>query len=152
MLSYPQAHYEILKYGVPFLMHYLMGDSRFDSYLTDAADTFVTLTYDDGAGILDRKLPEEIDIVAFPNPFNDCCIIKISSCSLPHYDYIKIFNILGREVAELPITGSESAEPSSINASGACRWQPDNFLESGVYLVRAKSGDTEIVKKVVYLK
>ncbi len=158
MLSYPQAHYEILKYGVPFLMHYLMGDSRFDSYLTDAADTFVTLTYDNGTGIPDRKLPGKINITAFPNPFNSCCHIKISSCSLPHYDYIEIFDIVGREVAKLPVGAdprvcpSLKSDTSNGRASAEILWQPDESLESGVYLVRAKAGDTEIVKRVVYLK
>jgi len=99
--------------------------------------------------------PEEISICTYPNPFNSSVTISLTygSESSQTLSTIKIFDINGRIVAEIPANGSESAKPSSTNASGACRWQPDESLGSGIYLVRAKVGGNETtVKRVVYLK
>jgi len=107
--------------------------------------------------------PDEFRISAYPNPFNSAVRIAVDAPSvgaglverseIPRtHAFVEIFDIAGRMVAEIPANGSESAKPSSTNASGAYRWQPDESLGSGVYLVRARFGDESTSKRVVYLK
>jgi hypothetical protein len=108
-------------------------------------------------------LPTEFSLSAYPNPFNSAVKIRIQGIKDSGVQ-VEIFDINGRIVAEIPANGSESAKPLSTNASGACRWQPDESVGSGVYLVRARfdpdgptarltdQGGTEIAKRVVYLK
>jgi len=101
-------------------------------------------------------LPDEIAITAYPNPFNSAVTITVGEGL--RSSRVEIYDINGRTVAEIPANESESAKPSSTYASGACRWQPDESLGSGVYLVRAKvgpstcSGTETATRRVVYLK
>ena len=98
--------------------------------------------------------PERLSLSAYPNPFNSAVriIVDSRSESAERLSTLEIFDINGRMVAEISTDESESAKPLSTNASGACRWQPDEDIGSGVYLVRVKSGQEEAVKRVVYLK
>jgi len=93
------------------------------------------------------SIPFSYIIDVYPNPFNSSCRI----CA-PSGSKIEIFDINGRLVARIYIEGSESAEPLSTFASGACRWQPDESLGSGVYLVRVRQDEKTSVRRVVYLK
>jgi hypothetical protein len=77
--------------------------------------------------------PENISISFFPNPFNSAV-----SISTPIESKVEIFNVTGKSIAELP--------------GGTQIWRPDNSVGSGIYLVRAKMGDKEVTKRVVYLK
>jgi len=99
-------------------------------------------------------IPNAFDIQIYPNPFNSSVtlIVDSQSESPEALSTLEIFDINGRIVAEIPANGSESAKPLSTNASGACRWQPDESLSSGVYLVRAKIGDKSVSKRIVFLK
>ncbi|RKZ31211.1 hypothetical protein DRQ36_02845 [bacterium] len=145
MLDYATAHYEILKYSVPFLMHYVMGDNRFDSYLVDTSDTFVTYTYDDGMSIDETELPRYINIEVYPNPFNSAVMISIGAIhELPLQ--IEIFDINGRIVYEMSV-GARGASPPP---NGNVVWSPNKSLGSGVYLVRLNGINS--AKKIIYLK
>jgi len=123
------------------------------------ADT-ITINLIDPVNVHEIAKPEHYDISIHPNPFNSAVTISLSvipatSSVIPgstRNPEIEIFDINGRMVAEIPANGSESAKPLSTNASGACRWQPDESLGSGVYLVRAKIGDESVTKRIVYLK
>ncbi len=106
ILSYDQGHHEILKYGVPFLMKYVMGDGRFDDYLTDTSDTFVTLTYDVPTKVDEQApMPDRPTISACPNPFNSAVTIEIADAvvgaihELPLR--VEIYDISGRIVDEI---------------------------------------------------
>jgi len=116
-----------------------------------------------GVGIAERlHRPEIISISVAPNPFNSTVKISVEQTFLSVQNggdqtgmsglplEIEIFDISGRMVANIPLTGSESAEPSSTNNSGACRWQPNESIGSGIYLVRIKG--TNATAKVVYIK
>ena len=116
-------------------------------------------------GIAEGRLPEDIAISAYPNPFNSAVTISLRQAGTPDLPaddlspvgqasvpVIEIFDINGRMVEEIPVIGSESAKPLSTNASGACRWTPAPSVGSGVYLVRAKIGDESTTKKLVYLR
>lgn len=79
----------------------------------------------------------------FPNPFNPSTVIKYS-ISNKSYVSLKVYDLLGREVAELvstdQTTGSYSVE---FNASQ---------LASGVYFYKIMAGDFVDVKKMILLR
>jgi len=109
-------------------------------------DTFVLPV----SAISENLLPGEFSISVRPNPFNSSCRITVGAVREP--PEIDIFDINGRLVARIPIEGSESAEPLSTFASGACRWQPEKNIGSGIYLIRIKNGGMIYTKPVVYIK
>jgi len=76
---------------------------------------------------------KEFSLSAYPNPFN-----SVISITAPEGVGIEIFDINGRSIATLP--GGEQV------------WQPEPSVGSGIYLVRAKAGEKEFTKRVVYLK
>jgi len=105
--------------------------------------------------------PSVLRIAAYPNPFNGDCRLQIDDCRMG-LDAIEVFDINGRMVDVI----ARRAEPDvaiSLN-QGDCRalrarndgsnfiWQPDVSLTSGVYFVRAKSGDEAATKPVFYMK
>ncbi len=81
---------------------------------------------------------------------------------MKHGDKIVCEDISGRLVAEIPVGEGLCALPShgdaEIGSTRRCSptteivWSPDASVGSGVYLVRAKVGDSEVTKQVVYLK
>ena len=77
--------------------------------------------------------PKELMVLTEPNPFNSACRI-----SAPVNATVEIFDIKGRCIVELD--------------GGDQIWKPEASVGSGVYLVRAKIGDEDITKRVVYLK
>ncbi len=103
-------------------------------------------------GIAETPLPEDFAIEVYPNPFNASVNISVAGTIHELPLLIDVYDINGRMVAKIPATGSESAKPLSMTASGACRWSPDKSIGSGVYLVKAKIGNASITKRVVYLK
>ena len=86
-------------------------------------------------GVLEQNVlcPCKYNVSIYPNPFNTACRI-----SAPENAIIEIFDINGRSVAEF--------------GGGEQIWKPEASVGSGVYLVRAKIGDKDITKRVVYLK
>ena len=113
--------------------------------------------------------PSNIAISAYPNPFNSSVTIAVEQTFLSVQNgqtgmsdlpiAIEIFDINGRIVEEIPANnpvGDGSPVPSSNGrgdrAPTEIVWTPDKSLGSGVYLVRVKSGDENITKRVVYLK
>mgnify|MGYP005838438323 CR=1 FL=1 len=99
-----------------------------------------------GASSVDdnNSLPENFVLEQnFPNPFNPSTTIRYS---LPSDNYVtlKVFNILGQEVATLinenKVAGNYSVE---FNASN---------LSSGIYLYRIDAGNFTSVKKLTLLK
>ena len=179
LLDYAQAHYEILKYAVPFLMHYLMGDDRFDSYLYDTTDTFVTLTYDIATKIDEVPAERDISVNIIPNPFNSSCEITVSGgrgLASQTLTNIKVYDIMGNLIATLcSADGSASLVPlvkgdrnrasakvsvgswtNEQSVSGASRgfvWTPDKSVSSGIYFVGVKTNDGQkITKRMLYLK
>ena len=84
------------------------------------------------------KNPNILSLSVSPNPFNSACRI-----SAPDNAIVEIFDLNGRIVYEMPV----GSRPAST-----VLWQPNKSVPSGVYLVRAKIGDKNITKRVVYLK
>jgi len=88
-----------------------------------------------GTGIIyeTKRKPESLSLLLYPNPFNSACRI-----SAPEGAEMEIFDINGRCITEF--------------GGGDQIWKPEASVGSGVYLVRAKIGDKDITKRVVYLK
>ena len=110
-------------------------------------------------------LPMESAIDVFPNPFNSAVTINLDfgsespkalSTLLPGACRVEIFDIAGRMVYEIPV-GAYRIRPENGSTQltptvSEIVWQPEKSVTSGVYLVRAKIGNKNITKRVVYLK
>ncbi|MGC9315093.1 MAG: hypothetical protein ACP5G4_05605 [bacterium] len=104
------------------------------------------------------SVPQSLSLSAYPNPFNSAVTI-----TAPAGAEIEMFDVNGRRIDVI-------ARPEAMAISsyqGDCHvgqspprndgvselvWRPDKSLGSGIYLVRAKIGDRDITKRVVYLK
>ncbi|MBN2542609.1 hypothetical protein JXI42_07050 [bacterium] len=116
-------------------------------------------------GIKDQRSyfhPNEYEILAYPNPFNSTCHI-----STPFGSWIKIYNITGRVVFSLECTILEctkrlgasitsenncSNAVTGLHANGEFLWRPNPTLNSGIYFIKATSGEQTVTKRIVYLK
>jgi hypothetical protein len=79
----------------------------------------------------------------FPNPFNSVTLIEFY---VPHSEFVilKVFNILGEEVAILMESGVTSG-------SHKIAWDASGFA-SGLYFYRLEAGSTVLTKKLLLLK
>jgi len=93
--------------------------------------------------------PLVYNISAHPNPFNSAVSISASQGA-----EIEIFDINGRMVYAMPVgAGSKPARAGgSETLPYEIVWSPVETITSGVYLVRARVGDGEVTKRVIYLK
>jgi len=112
------------------------------------------------------QTPAKLSLSAYPNPFNSAVRISVESPvgTGLRPARVEIFDIAGWRVAQLPspsvpLPAGEGGNSFSLwekVSEGRMRaeftWQPDATLASGVYLVRARVGDRDITKRVVYLK
>jgi len=103
---------------------------------------------------------------AYPNPFNGAVTISLEfgSESPKALSTIEIFDVNGRYVATpsvlsdiSPLSRGRENVPlhkgdSERSEQGVFVWQPAPSLGSGVYLVRATTGDQTATKRLVYLK
>ncbi len=102
-------------------------------------------------------LPAEIELFAYPNPFNSAVTIRVRGVE-DSRGRVEIFDINGRRVEpviELVEMPSGTKLPSTGSGSDFCEfvWTPGESLPSGVYLVRAKmeNGQTATTR-IVLLK
>jgi len=114
-----------------------VGQSYF--YLDDLSFTPVVGVQDP-----EENLPSKYALSQnFPNPFNPNTTIRFS---LPQSNYVtmKVFNVLGEEVASLV---------SQVLLAGAhtADWNAGK-MESGIYFYRIRAGAFSDVKKMLYLK
>ncbi len=79
----------------------------------------------------------------YPNPFNPVTNIKYSITE-KSFVTLKVFNLLGKEVAQLV---NQVKEPGFYNVQFA-----SNELPSGVYMYQLKSGQNTITKKMLLMK
>jgi hypothetical protein len=79
----------------------------------------------------------------YPNPFNPFTTIEYS---LPQNGFVtlKVFNVLGKEVATL-VNGQNEAGKHTINFDASA-------LNSGVYFYRIDAGNFIETKKMILLK
>lgn len=105
--------------------------------------------------------PLHVSLSASPNPFNSAVRISLDggSESAKTLSTIEIFDVNGRIVAEItpptPLDRGEQGKSPLLKGDlgGLFVWRPAPSITSGVYLVRATSGDGEsVTKRIVYLK
>jgi len=113
--------------------------------------------------------PAEFEISVSPNPFNSSCEISIACRGLINQTpTIEIFDLNGRCVSSLTLGPSpaERERDDSVSfshsmgegvptESGRMReivWTPDEKIPSGVYLIRATSGEQQITKRAILIR
>jgi hypothetical protein len=81
---------------------------------------------------------------AYPNPFNPSTTIHYSLDKTSHVQ-LKVYNIMGREVATLV---------DKMIAAGEHRfkWSPDNSQAAGVYMVQINNGQKVFNQRITFLK
>jgi hypothetical protein len=95
----------------------------------------------------EQKLQKVFELISlsqnYPNPFNPSTTIKFS---IPNTQFttLKVYNILGREVATLV---NEEKTPGNYEV----QFNGSN-LSSGVYFYRLQSGSFSEIKKFVLMK
>jgi hypothetical protein len=89
------------------------------------------------AGIGDKgsSVPEKLSAKIGPNPFNGAVSINVSRAS-----ELEFFDLSGRLVDR------------ASTENGKYVWHPNAFIQSGVYLVKIKSGEETITKNVIYIR
>jgi len=111
--------------------------------LADTSDSFFSIG-NIGVASWERAIPTSFGIAnLYPNPFNSELNVSIAIPRNGKLD-IEISDILGRAVGKLY---SGMAQAGYLSRS----WN-SNHLGSGVYFIRARYGNEQIVKKVLYLK
>jgi len=112
--------------------------------------------------------PQEFEINAFPNPFNSSCRITVDvGASLAAPATVEIFDLRGNVVTPYsdgkpssfvpPYKGDRNralakVSEGSASAQGIYVWTPDKSISSGVYLIRAGTGEKIVTKRIVHLR
>lgn len=175
VIDYEIGHEIIRKYSLAFLMRYVMGDGRFDDYLTDTSDTFVNYVFDVGMSIFDGHLPKYTDIRAFPNPFNSSVSFHIHRAGSALWPggtaRLEIFDLAGNLVSRGAAAssaqdfhsfsthpkddGSAQSYVSGLSAEEAPAlgvWHPDASVPAGLYIARFSLGSYSRTIPIVYMK
>jgi hypothetical protein len=127
------------------------------------------------------SLPEKISFIAYPNPFNSAVRISVGQTGMSNLRtvrqtgmsnlrtvrqtgmsnelatlQIEIYDIAGKRVFGAPVGATPASPANKTGKAGLSPteiiWRPAPSVPSGVYLVRAKIGNSETAKRVVYLK
>ena len=116
--------------------------STFLSSSNDISSEFFTIT--STTEVNDQNLPKEYALFQnYPNPFNPTTNIKYSVPSNA-YVSLKVYDILGREVATL-VNEQKPAGNYEVNFNASS-------LSSGVYFYKIQSGSFAQVRKMLLLK
>jgi len=136
---------------------------------TSPEDTLLVYLIADTTSIAETTLPSQIEMTAYPNPFNGNCRLMIDDLRLG-IDAIEVFDVNGRSVNVIARRAEPDAAISSLTEKDyrALRarndgvsefiWTPAASLGSGVYLVRVTIHDDKGLqplvqtKRIVYLK
>jgi hypothetical protein len=108
------------------------------------AEPTIKVRIPSGVGIIMREIPKDYVLSQnYPNPFNPSTIIEYE-LPLASYVSLKVFNVLGLEVAT-PVNEVKPAGrfTSHLDASS---------MPSGVYFYRLQAGDFVVTKRLVVLK
>ncbi|MBU0473797.1 MAG: T9SS type A sorting domain-containing protein [Bacteroidetes bacterium] len=136
-----------------FVNTFIFNHTYIDFWCGDAIDVFGTMGHKDIVNNVEQissgiptiyKLEQN-----YPNPFNPSTTIKYSIPRNTEYYSVnqvtlKVFNILGQEVAEL-VNEVKSAGNYEINFNAS-------YLTSGVYFYKIQSGKYSSTKKMILLR
>jgi len=124
------------------------------------------LNWADPAGIRESEkphIPQAFTIEAYPNPFNSSCVITVNGVRAFRETplQIEIYDLRGNVVTPyssrqsrdsfVPLNKGDRGD-ASASAQGVYIWTPDKKIPTGIYLVRATSGNETITKRIVYLR
>ena len=123
----------------------VLDDIRIYNYMLPVSQ--IAAFYDVISGIgkrSDAALPAEFDLAQnFPNPFNPSTTIRFA-LPAPGFVMLKIFDVLGREIATLVRERVSAGEYSvAWNAAGCA---------SGVYYYKLEAANSVMVKKMILLR
>ncbi|OQX89740.1 MAG: hypothetical protein B6D65_01625 [candidate division Zixibacteria bacterium 4484_93] len=90
---------------------------------------------------VDETIPEEKDIVCYPNPFNSSVSIDVGTLD-GEIGEVSIFNIGGEKVSIV----------ASGRLTGRLFWSPAGDIPGGVYFIAVSTTNHNIIRKVIYLK
>jgi len=129
----------------------LVVDTSYNVYVSGASGTkYMTLKYSQLVGIrgISGNVPKSFSLSQnYPNPFNPGTTIRFTIPVGDAYmrpDYLKIYDILGREVATLV---NQQMQPGSYEVN----WDASNF-PSGVYFYKLTAGAFVEAKKMMLIK
>ena len=91
----------------------------------------------------DAKIPRELSLVSYPNPFNNRTILTYTVPVQNHVN-IAVYNALGQQV-DLLVDEEKSAGRHSFGYE-------TSHLSSSVYIVRIQSGDQTSAKKILLIR
>ena len=150
---------------------YTYGDSIVSASYMDSVETRYTPL---GLNEDSPSRPMRTGIRAWPNPFNSSVTISVEQTFLSVHDNashtgmfglhieIGIFDVNGRivdniTVGETPrVPSALTTEKEGIHGSTPTRreylWQPPAYLPSGVYLIRARFGESKLSERILFLK
>jgi hypothetical protein len=111
------------------------------------------LRTDNGGGPLPLppEVPLDFDLKQnYPNPFNGGTTIRYRFTSGQQHVQLQVFNLLGQRVATI---ADETQDPnsSSPNSFYQYRFEASN-LATGVYFIRLRVGDLQLVRKMLILR
>jgi len=98
---------------------------------------------------IDQSTPRQyvLRLDAYPNPFNDACIIRVSGSGY-RVASIEIHDLRGNRIAEFQ---SDTRHP--FPDTRTIIWCPNKSIVSGIYLVRATMQDGQTIgRKILYMK
>ncbi len=116
---------------------------------TPGAENSWSAIYSNGLSV-----PTGLTLLTYPNPFNSSCRIEIEGTEM-RIESIEIFDISGRQIDHLNLNNSavmDICEDSPGNNRRQIVWNPNEKTSSGVFYVRVVSENSEVVKKIIYLK
>ena len=151
----------ILGFGMEAIGAETGTNINLQSALAKILDWFGTQIYSD---VLEQKniLPNNLNISAYPNPFNSSVKITISySADIAENSALKEMTIMVCDIrGNIVYTNCMRGLPTSTNnrhremspTSRTFIWRPDKSISSGIYLVRASIDGQIITKRIVYIK
>jgi len=90
-----------------------------------------------------------------PNPFNSSIRFQVSGVG-SQVSVIEIYDLRGTLIDDCKLTIDDSQYPASITDDRLpiteFIWQPDESIGSGIYLVRVKTGNRSVVRKIALIK
>ncbi len=126
---------------------HLQGDSFYlysgRTDVLDGVDYSITASWSPG-GVADcPPVVRDRGLSAFPSPFRTVCEISVP----PGAGDIEVYDMSGRQVAS-----SRDRSLTRTRSGNRYRWQPGESVGAGVYLIRVRTGEASVTKRVVYLR
>ena len=94
------------------------------------------------------SFPTNFNLICYPNPLNADLNIQWES-SFASETQIRIFNLIGNKVFEKNLIATKGLNKLNWDLKSS---QDYKNIPSGVYLLKIKNSNSELIKKITYLK